>query len=303
MNKRIRIIGVPLDLGAGRRGVDMGPSALRVADIDGQIRKLGLTVEDAGDLRVILPETVDFGAKNLRFVEPVVEVNQLVRHAVLDAFEEGCMPLVLGGDHSVAIGSLAASAGHMQRRGEKLGVIWMDAHADMNTPDTTPSGNIHGMSLAIALGYGDPKLTAVAGGGGRLDPRHVALVGIRDLDPGEREHIRSWGCHAFTIRDVDERGMAAVMKDAIRVASDGTGGVHLQLDMDVVDPEEAPGTGTPVPGGISYREAHLAMEMLADSGRLIAADILEINPILGMQNQTAQLAVELILSALGKRIL
>lgn len=281
----------------------MGPSALRVAEIDRQIRTLGFTVEDAGDLRVTVPETVECGAENLRFVDPVVEVNQLVRHAVLDAYEDGCLPLLLGGDHSVAIGSLAGSAGHTGRRGEKVGVIWMDAHADVNTPDTTPSGNIHGMSLAIALGHGDSKLTAIAGGGGRLDPRHVALVGIRDIDPGEREHLRQWGCRVFTIRDVDERGMAAVMKDAIRVASDGTGGVHLQLDMDVVDPEEAPGTGTPVPGGISYREAHLAMEMLADTKRLMAIDIVEVNPMLGTRNQTAQLAVELVLSALGKRIL
>lgn len=303
MGRGVRIIGVPLDLGAGRRGVDMGPSAIRVADIEPAIERLGITVEDVGDLAVTVPETVAFGSPNLRFIEGVIAVNALLAAAVQTALDDGCLPIVLGGDHSIAIGSLAGSTAHFAKRGERLGVIWLDAHGDMNTPETTPSGNIHGMCLAVSLGMGDERLVNLHRPGPKLDPRHVALVGIRDVDPGERENLRRAGVRVFTIRDVDERGMAAVMREAIAIASDGTSGIHLQLDMDVLDPEEAPGTGTPVWGGISYREAHLAMEMLADHGRLRVIDVVEINPILGQRNETAEVAVELVTSALGKRIL
>jgi len=302
MPKRVRIIGVPLDLGAGRRGVDMGPSALRVADIDRHVRRLGHEVEDIGDLQVTVPETVDAGPSDMRFADSVLAINRLVFEAVRTALQQDRFPLLLGGDHCVAIGSVAGSGAYLAERGRKLGLIWLDAHGDANTPRTTPSGNIHGMSLALVLGLGDDRFTGLGRPGPKADPRNVALVGVRDLDPGERDNLRQLGVRVFTMRDVDERGMAAVMSDAIRAASDGTAGIHLQLDMDVLDPEEAPGTGTPVPGGITYREAHLAMEMIADAGNLLAMDVVEVNPILGFRNQTAELAVELTLSALGKRI-
>ena len=303
MSKRIRIIGVPLDLGAGRRGVDMGPSALRVAGIDTQLEHAGHTVDDIGDLTVTVPETVVFGRKDLRFAESVLTVNEILAETVRHALADGHMPLVLGGDHSIAIGSLAGSSAHFARKEQRLGVVWLDAHGDINTPQTTPSGNIHGMCLAVALGLGDSRFVNLQRPGPKVLGRNVALVGTRDVDAGERIHLRETGVRVFTIREIDERGMAAVMKDAIAVAGDGTGGVHVQLDMDVLDPAEAPGTGTPVSGGISYREAHLAMEMIADAGNMAALDVVEINPILGYENQTAELAVELVLSALGKRIL
>lgn len=300
--KRIRIIGVPLDLGAGRRGVDMGPSALRVADMEGHLERLGHDVEDCGDLPVTVPETVTFGKSNLRFAEAVLAVNQRLLEAVEQAHADGRMPLVMGGDHSLAIGSVAGTSRFFARSAQQIGIVWLDAHGDINTPQTTPSGNIHGMCLAALLGLGDPRLTAVGGPQPKLRGHNVALVGVRDLDPGERDHLRQVNATVFTIRDIDERGMAAVMTDAIAAASQGTAGIHLQLDMDVLDPEVAPGTGTPVQGGLTYREAHLAMEMLADSEKLIAIDVVEINPILGSRNRTADLAVELVCSALGKRI-
>jgi len=303
MSKRIRIIGVPLDLGAGRRGVDMGPSALRVAGIDTQLEHAGHTIDDIGDLTVTVPETVVFGRKDLRFAESVLTVNEILAETVRHALADGHMPLVLGGDHSIAIGSLAGSSAHFARKEQRLGVVWLDAHGDINTPQTTPTGNIHGMCLAVSLGLGDSRFVNLQRPGPKVLGRNVALVGTRDLDAGERVHLRETGVRVFTIREIDERGMAAVMKDAIAVAGDGTGGVHVQLDMDVLDPAEAPGTGTPVSGGISYREAHLAMEMIADAGNMAALDVVEINPILGYENQTAELAVELVLSALGKRIL
>ena len=303
MSKRIRIIGVPLDLGAGRRGVDMGPSALRVAGIDTQLEHAGHTVDDIGDLTVTVPETVVFGRKDLRFAESVLTVNEILAETVRHALADGHMPLVLGGDHSIAIGSLAGSSAHFARKEQRLGVVWLDAHGDINTPQTTPSGNIHGMCLAVALGLGDSRFVNLQRPGPKVLGRNVALVGTRDVDAGERIHLRETGVRVFTIREIDERGMAAVMKDAIAVAGDGTGGIHVQLDMDVLDPAEAPGTGTPVSGGISYREAHLAREMIADAGNMAALDVVEINPILGYENQTAELAVELVLSALGKRIL
>ncbi len=300
--KPVRLIGVPLDLGAGRRGVDMGPSALRVAGILKSIRALGVEVEDVGDLDVTVPETVDAGADELRFADPVYAVNEALEKLVRHTIEEGRIPVALGGDHSIAIGSLAGSSGYFRSRNEQLGVVWLDAHGDMNTPGTTPSGNIHGMCLAVSLGLGDARFVNLGGFAPKLTGSHVAMVAVRDLDPGERDNMRRTGIHVFTMRDVDERGLASVMRDAIRIAGTGTAGIHLQLDMDVLDPDVAPGTGTPVAGGLSYREAHLAMELLADTGKLVAIDVVEINPILGHHNQTAELAVELVCSALGKRI-
>lgn len=301
--KKVRIVGAGLDLGSGRRGVDMGPSALRVAGLQSRLAALGYDVEDIGDVRVAIPETEVVGDTHLRFAAAILKTVSALADAVRESLNAGRLPIVVGGDHSIAIGSIAGAASYYQFHKQSLGVVWLDAHGDMNTADTTPTGNIHGMSLAIALGMGDPRFTQLAGHAPMVNPHHVALVGVRDLDPGEREHIRKAGLHVFTIRDVDELGFREVMNRAIAIASRDTVGIHVQLDMDVIDPDDAPGTGTPVRGGLSYREAHLAMEMLADSKAVRAVDIVEINPVLDERNRTAELALELLCSCLGKRIL
>ena len=297
------IFGVPIDLGAGRRGVDMGPSAIRVADIDPRLENLGFDVEDCGDLDVMIPETQKTGRENLRFKDPILATCRALMATVKDTLARDRFPLVLGGDHSLAIGSIAGVAEHFHERDENIGVIWFDAHGDFNTPETTPSGNIHGMSLAVSAGLGDPDLVGLGGRSPKVNADNIVLVGIRDLDEREREVIRESGVTAFTMRDLDERGMRRVFEDAIQIAGRGTAGVHLSLDLDVVDPQYAPGTGTPVPGGVSYREAHLAMEMLGDGANIVSMDVVEVNPVLDTQNQTAKLAVELALSLMGKRIL
>ncbi len=300
--RRVQLIGVPVDLGAGRRGVDMGPSAVRVAELEARLESLGLEVEDAGDLTVCIPERSAVGDARLRYKEPIVELSERLATAVRAALAAGCVPLVVGGDHSLAIGTVAGSTGFFAERGQRLGTIWVDAHGDMNTPETTPSGNIHGMALAIALGLGDPELAGIGGRAPKLRAENAVLVGARDLDPGERENMRRCGMHVFTMREVDELGMRRVMEQAIAAAGNGTAGIHVSFDMDSLDPDFAPGTGTPVMGGLSYREAHLAMELLADHGRLVALDLVEINPVLDVRNATASLGVELVMSALGKRI-
>ncbi|MEK7330129.1 MAG: arginase, partial [Candidatus Eisenbacteria bacterium] len=286
----IEIIGVPVDLGAGRRGVDMGPSAIRVAGLEARLEQLGHQVEDFGDLDVMIPETQQVGEGKLRYKEPILAMCDALRQQVEQALGRGRLPLVLGGDHSIAIGSVAGSAGHYARTGRSLGLIWFDAHGDANTPETTPSGNIHGMSLAIALGLGDPDLVKLGGRAPKIQPRNTALIGIRDVDPGERDTLKRIGVTVYTMRDIDERGMRDVVDEAIGIASDGTAGIHLSLDLDVVDPEDAPGTGTPVWGGITYREAHLAMEMLSDRAEIVAIDLVEVNPVLDTQNMTGVLA-------------
>jgi len=301
--RSIEIIGVPVDLGAGRRGVDMGPSAIRIADLEAQLERLGHKVTDAGDLDVMIPETQKVGAGKLRYKTPVLAASEELRKMVEKSLAEGRLPLVLGGDHSIAIGSVAGSSGHFARQGDALGLIWFDAHGDANTPETTPSGNIHGMSLAVGLGVGDPDLVNLGGRAPKVLPRNTVLIGVRDLDPGEREFLKKSGVSVYTMRDLDERGMRDVVDEAIGAASDGTAGVHLSFDLDVVDPEDAPGTGTPVWGGITYREAHLAMEMLADRAQIVAVDLVEVNPVLDTQNMTGLLAAELAQSMLGKRIL
>jgi arginase len=301
--RNIEIIGVPVDLGAGRRGVDMGPSAIRIADLESRLESLGHKVVDSGDLDVMIPETQQVGAGKLRYKAPILAACDELRKHVERSMSEGRMPLVLGGDHSIAIGSVAGSSNFLAARNETLGLIWFDAHGDANTPDTTPSGNIHGMSLAVLLGHGDGDLTHLGGRAPKVQASNTVLIGIRDLDAGERESLKKWGVACYTMRDVDERGMRDVVDEAIRIASDGTAGVHLSFDLDVVDPEDAPGTGTPVWGGISYREAHLAMELLADRANVIAIDLVEVNPVLDTQNMTGVLAAELAQSMLGKRIL
>jgi arginase len=299
----IEIIGVPVDLGAGRRGVDMGPSAIRIADLEPRLEGLGHHVKDCGDLDVMIPETQEVGHGKLRYKEPILAACRSLCDSVGQSLARGMLPLVLGGDHSIAIGSIAGSSGHYAKRGEALGLIWFDAHGDANTPDTTPSGNIHGMSLAVSLGRGDPDLVQLGGRAPKVHPRNAVLIGVRDLDPGERDTLKESGVTVYTMRDLDERGMRDVVDEAIGLASDGTAGVHLSFDLDVVDPEDAPGTGTPVWGGITYREAHLAMEMLSDRAEIVAIDLVEVNPVLDTQNMTGILAAELAQSVLGKRIM
>jgi arginase len=301
--KRVMLIGVPLDLGAGRRGVDMGPSAFRVAGVDDRIRALGCEVEDWGDLPVKIPETQEAGNPRLRYLEEILEVVKSLRDCVDRALSEEGVPVVLGGDHSVAMGTIAGLARHHRRREKKVGLVWFDAHADANTADTSPSGNIHGMPLAAALGFGAPSLVNLAGFSPMVDGARAALIGVRDVDGPERDNVKGSGIGAFTMRDIDERGMRSVMEQAIRRASTGTVGFHVSFDMDGMDPDFAPGVGTPVPGGISYREAHLAMEMLADSQKVLSAEFVETNPVLDHRNGTAALGVELLTSLLGKKIL
>jgi arginase len=301
--RHIEIIGVPVDLGAGRRGVDMGCSAIRIAGLEPRLEALGHKVLDSGDIDVQIPETQRVGAGKLRYKQAILAQSDALRKRVEKSLGEGRMPLVLGGDHSLAIGSIAGTSNHFAREGEPVGLIWFDAHGDANTPDTTPSGNIHGMSLAVCLGMGDSELVNLGGRSPKIQARHAVLIGVRDLDPGERENLKRSNVHVYTMRDVDERGMRDVLDEATKIASDGTAGIHLSFDLDVLDPEDAPGTGTPVRGGITYREAHLAMEMLSDRAQVVAIDLVEVNPVLDTQNATAILAADLAESLLGKRIL
>ena len=295
----IAIIGAPVDLGAGRRGVDMGPSAIRYAGLKERLESLGHRVRDLGNLTVPLAEQCPAPAlgEKLRYLKPLVAINEELARQVAAIVAEGAFPLVLGGDHSLAIGSVSGLA--YKRR---VGVIWLDAHGDFNTPETTPSGNIHGMSMAALTGRGHSALTSLLAEGPVLHDGDAALVGIRSLDPLEREALRGSGVHVFTMHDVDRRGLAAVMEEAILRVTEKTAGFHISFDLDALDPSAAPGVGTPVLGGIFYREAHLAMELAAASGRLIGLDLLEVNPILDSYNRTAELAVEFALSALGQRI-
>jgi arginase len=299
----VSIIGVPLGYGASMAGVDMGPAALRVARLDQRIEALGYEVHDLGDLRLDRPRKSPEPNDKLKYVRQISSACEKLARAVEDVLAGNQLPLVLGGDHSIAIGSFAGVASHFRKRREKLGLIWFDAHADMNTPATSPSGNIHGMPLAALLGYGANELTNVAGFAPKLDPRLCAHVGARDLDAGERELIRKLGMRFFTMREIDERGMATCMNEAIKIASKGTGGYAVTFDVDALDPGDAPGSGTLVRGGLTYREAHLGMEMIAEAGGMCSLEIVEINTALDVNNKTAELGVELILSALGKTIL
>lgn len=298
--KRVRLIGVPLDLGASRRGVDMGPSALRIADLAGTLERLGHLVADDGNLTVPQRERLDGHGSEMVSITAVCRA--LAEHTAI-AIRNGEFPIVLGGDHSLAAGSVAGAATALAERGERLGVIWLDAHGDLHTPATSASGNIHGMPAAHLLGEGDPVMSRLASPSPAILAKHLVYIGLRDLDPPERAFIHRSDIAAYTMRDIDERGLTAVMRDAIARASNGTGGIYLSCDADWVDPSEAPGVGTPVPGGATFREAHLAMEMLADSGRLVGMDFVEINPVLDRINRSAALGVQLISSALGKRTL
>src|ERR1700678_1574720 len=303
MPDKIRIIGVPMDLGASRRGVDMGPSALRVAGLQARLRQLGRHVEDIGNVSVPQPEEQPYGEKRARYLDEIASACKGLADAVKKSLDEDFTPLVLGGDHSVAVGTTAGTAAHFHKKSKRIGVIWLDAHGDMNTPDSSPSGNVHGMPLASITGYGPPELVDLVGYHPTIEPRNVCLVGVRDLDSKERRLIKESGEHVFTMRDIDERGLREVMSEAIRFASDDTDGIAVSLDLDFVDPEDAPGVGTPVRGGVTYREAHLAMEMIADSKLMVSLEVVEINPVIDLHNKTALLGVEMVCSGLGKRIL
>jgi arginase len=302
--RSIRIIGVPLDMGASRRGVDMGPSAMRVAGLEARLEALGHSVTDGGNIRVEVAETRASGNKNAHYITEIAETCARTAEAVIATLEEGGIPLVLGGDHSLAAGSISGVSEFYRRRDQKIGVIWIDAHSDINTPESSPSGNVHGMPLAALLGLGPEPLGNLFGYSPKMAPENTVLIGVRDIDAAERENIRRAGVsEVYTMRDIDERGMRAVMEEALRAAGRGTAGYHVSLDLDFIDPEDAPGVGTPVRGGATYREAHLAMEILADHGRLLSFEIVEVNPVIDEHNRTADLAVELACSAFGKKIL
>jgi arginase len=302
--RRIRIIGVPLDMGASRRGVDMGPSAMRVAGLEARLEALGHQVTDCGNIRVEIAETQTWGSDNARYLAQIAETCTRTADSVVKTLDDGMTPLVLGGDHSLAAGSVSGVSRFYRKQNQKIGVVWIDAHSDINTPETSPSGNVHGMPLAALLGLGPEPLGSIYGYAPKIDPENTVLIGVRDIDAAERANIRRAGvAEVYTMRDIDERGMRAVMEEALRAAGRGTAGYHVSLDMDWIDPEDAPGVGTPVRGGATYREAHLAMEILADHGRLLSFEIVEVNPVIDEHNRTADLAVELACSAFGKKIL
>jgi arginase len=303
MPEKIRIIGVPMDLGASRRGVDMGPSALRVAGLHARLKQLGRQVEDVGNIDVPQPEEQPYGEKKAKYLGEIASTCKGLADIVQKALDEDLFPLVLGGDHSIAVGTAAGVAAHFQKSSKRIGLIWLDAHGDMNTPDTSPSGNVHGMPLAAIMGSGPVELASLAGITPMVEPRSVSLVGIRELDAKERRFVKESGVHVFTMRDIDERGMRDVMAEALRFAVDDTAGIAVSLDMDFVDPSDAPGVGTPVRGGVTYREAHLALEMIADTRAMVSFELVEINPVIDLHNTTALLGVELVLSGLGKKIL
>ena len=281
----------------------MGPSAVRAAGLNSALKSLGHQVEDAGNIHVKIAEEQHFGDRRAKYLTEIAETSQEVAHRVYQTLEAGCFPLSLGGDHSVAIGTQAGAAKFFRDRDQSIGCIWLDAHADMNTPDSSPSGNVHGMPFAATLGVGAESLTNIFGFSPKIKPEQCVLIGARDLDARERRLVKDSGVHVFTMRNIDEQGMGAVMEKSLALANTDTSGFVVSFDMDVVDPHEAPGVGTPVPGGITFREAHLAMEMIADSRKMVAMELVEINPIIDVQNKTAALGVGLVSSALGKKIL
>ena len=299
----IGLITVSIDLGAGRRGVDMGPSALRIAGIAAAVEALGHRVAELGSVTAGTMETSEQGESRARYLNEIENVALLARELVERGLAEGRLPLILGGDHSLSIGTVSGVARHYRRQGGSIGLIWVDAHGDMNRPETTPSGNVHGMVLAILMGRGHERLVAISGEQPAVRPENVTLVGARDLDPGERELIAELGVRVFTMSDIDERGVARCMDEALARARDGTAGFHVSFDLDVLDPQVAPGVGTPVTGGLTYREAHLVCEKVARNGGLVSLEVVELNPVLDDRNHTANLAVGLVASALGKKIL
>jgi arginase len=298
----IDLIGVPLDFGTDKRGVDLGPDAIRYAGLHERIRQLGHTIKDRGDVPVPVRDELEIGDPRLRYLEPILEVQKQLKDRVRESVSQGRVPVVLGGDHSVGLGSIAGVATALGCG--SVGVIWVDTHGDFNVPETTPSGNIHGMPLAALCGYGDRRLVSLDTDviPPFVDPEHVVLVGARELDDGEKLLMKEAGISVFSMSAIDRLGIHEVMQEALRIAADGTRGIHLSFDLDVIDPQFAPGVGTPAPGGLSVREAHVVMELTAATDRLLGIDIVEVNPILDVMNRTGELAVDLILSALGKTV-
>lgn len=303
VQKKATIIGVLMDLGADRRGVDMGPSAIRVAGLNERLATLGFEVTDAGNIPVRNPEMLPITDGNAKYLPEIAVACQKLADQVEAALEAGSTPIVLGGDHSIAIGSVGGLSAFHHKRDKRVGVIWFDAHGDMNTPDTSPSGNIHGMPFAAILGKGAKQLTEISGFAPKVYPEDCVLIGARSVDPDEAVALKASGIRVVTMRELDERGMSAVMDEAMWLASRRTAGFHVTMDMDFVDPDFAPGVGTPVPGGPTYRESHLAMEKVADSGKMLSFELTEVNPVLDVSNKTAELGVQLILSAFGKKIM
>ena len=300
--RRVALIGVPLDLGGNRRGVDMGPSALRVTNLAERIRALGCEVVDTGDVDVPLPEEREAGDPKKKYASEIREVCEDLCGRVSKALDEGRLPVVLGGDHSLAMGSIAGVARHFREKKRKVGLLWFDAHGDMNTPESTNSGNVHGMPLAHVLGMGDPALSGIGGFSPKVQASNTCLIGVRDLDDREKRLIADSGVKVYTMKDIDRHGASHVIDEAIQIASRDTAGIHVSYDVDSIDPGVAIGVGTPKKGGLTYREAHLCLETVADSKLLTSLDVTEINPILDTRNATAELGSELILSALGKSI-
>src|SRR5262245_51828364 len=301
--RSIHIHGVPLDLGGGRRGVDMGPSAVRIAGLRERLTAIGCAVADRGNILTPIPETREAGDPEKKYIREIARVCQRLYQQVFQSHEEGALPIVLGGDHSLAAGSAGATADHAAERGREIGLLWIDAHGDMNTPATTTSGNVHGMPLAALIGPEPSELAGIGRRTPKVSANKTVLIGVRNLDELEKQRIRDAHVHVFTMKDIDRHGIAAVMERALAIAGKDTDGVHVSFDVDVCDPSIAPGVGTPVKGGLDYREAHMVMEMVADSGRLPLLDLVEINPILDTQNQTAILGAELVLSAMGQGII
>ncbi len=302
--RAVHLIGVPLDLGGNRRGVDMGPSAFRIANLRERVAALGHAVVDKGDLPAPIPETQEARDERKKYIRDIAKVCQKLYQTSLASLEEGAMPLVLGGDHSIGAGSVAAAADWAKRtRDLPIGLLWVDAHGDMNTPATSSSGNVHGMPLAALLGTEPAELSRIGGWAPKVLPAHAVLIGVRNLDEREKEAVRESHIHVFTMKDIDRQGIASIVEQAVNLAGNGTAGIHVSFDMDVCDPTIAPGVGTPVKGGLDYREAHMVMEIVSDSGLLTSLDMVEVNPTLDLQNATAQLGTELVLSALGQKIL
>lgn len=299
----IDLIGFPMDLGADRRGVGMGPTALRIAGIQKRLEDLGYGVNDCGDIPVEIRESQKVSNPRLKYVEEVLEKSALLSSAIKDSLDRNSFPLAMGGDHTVSIGSVAGLSAHCRTRGLFPGVLWIDAHADMNDEETTPSGNIHGMALAVSLGFGHERLTNLFGFSPKLDPKNAFLIGVRSIDPGERNVIQKAGVSVYTMTEIDRRGMAPVIEEILESLMEKVDLIHVTFDVDAVDPSLAQGVGTPVPGGLTYREAHLIMETIAECGKLSSMDVAEINPTLDNRNRTAVITAELVASCLGKRIL
>lgn len=298
-SRKVAMISVPFGLGAGRAGAEMGPESMRQAGLNRRLKQLGIDIASEYEIPCPSAKQLTGQQQNAKYLTEVIEVSKKLSDQVSEVVASHAFPLILGGDHSIAIGSIAGLSRHYQN----LGVIWFDAHSDLNTEDTSPSGNIHGMSLATALGWTHLKLTDVNGSSIPIQAKNVVIIGARDLDPGEREFIRSNGIACYTMHEIDRMGMERVIQEALHIAGNGTDGIHLSFDVDSVDPLEAPGTGTPVRGGVSYREAHFALELLCESGAITSADFVEVNPLYDQNYKTARLATELIGSLLGERIL